>query len=246
MAVVRSASLPLEDPPSRPPARARALLAAAPAWTADGDALFAEGIPPEHVGVVERGVLAAIATLPAGRQVMVGLLGPGDVAGQAALTRVDPQTDRFLPEIRAFGTATVRLLDPEPLARSLVDPEVAAWLLDRTQRRTEAAERRLAAALSMPVEERVRSALRELASIRSTPALGGARRIAVPLTQDRIASMTGATRESVNRALRILRRTGEVTVDARRSYLIRSEPRDGSAPGHYDPLAGRSPEGGRS
>ena len=33
--------------------------------------------------------------------------------------------------------------------------------------------RLLAEALSMPVEERVRSALRELAAIRSTPALGG-------------------------------------------------------------------------
>ena len=58
--------------------------------------------------------------------------------------------------------------------------------------------------------------------------------------------MTGATRESVNRALGTLRRTGEVTVDARRSYLIRSEPRAGSAPGRYDPLAGTSPEGGCS
>jgi CRP/FNR family transcriptional regulator, cyclic AMP receptor protein len=246
MAVVRSASLPLDDQLVRPPARARALMAAARVWTADEDVLFAEGVLPEHVGVVERGVLAAIATLPAGRQVMVGLLGPGDVTGQAALTRGGPQTDRFLPEVRAFGQATVRLLDPEPLARSLVDPDVAAWLLERTHRRTEAAERRLAAALTMPVQERVRSALLELAAIRSTPALGGARRIEVPLTQDRIASMTGATRESVNRALGTLRRTGEVTVDARRSYLIRSKPHGGSAPGRYDPLTGRSPEGGRS
>jgi CRP-like cAMP-binding protein len=125
----------------------------------------------------------------------------------------------------------------------MVDGEVASWLLDRLERRTEAAERRLAEALSMPVEERVRSALRELAANRSAPALGGARRIEVPLTQDRIASMTGATRESVNRALRTLRRTGEVTVDGRRSYLIRSRPLARSAAGRYD---GRSPEAGSS
>jgi CRP/FNR family cyclic AMP-dependent transcriptional regulator len=243
MAVVRSASLPLEGAPPRPPGCVRALLAGAPAWTADEEVLFAEGILPEHVGVVEAGALAAIATLPAGRRVMVGLLGPGDVAGLAAMARAGSAIDCFLPEVRSFGTATVRLLDPETILRSMVDSEVASWLLDRMERRTEAAERRLAEALSMPVEERVRSALHELAAIRSAPALGGARRIEVPLTQDRIASMTGATRESVNRALRTLRPTGEVTVDGRRSYLIRGGPLARSAAGRYDC---RSPEAGGS
>src|SRR5437667_141138 len=104
-------------------------------------------------------------------------------------------------------STSLPLDDPPPVptrVRALLDAAPAA--------------RRAAAALSTPVEGRVRSALRELAAIRSTPAFGGTRRIEVPLTQDRIAWMTGATRESVNRALRVLRRTGEVTVDARHGH----------------------------
>jgi CRP-like cAMP-binding protein len=70
-------------------------------------------------------------------------------------------------------------------------------------------EQRLARTLGLPVAGRLLDLLRELASTFGRPAPGG-RRIDLPLRQEDLASMVGATRESVNRAMAALAADGHV------------------------------------
>jgi CRP-like cAMP-binding protein len=77
----------------------------------------------------------------------------------------------------------------------------------------------LARALTLPVIDRVRHALCDLAARFGSPAPGGLE-IMLPVSQDFLASMAGATRESVNRAIRELRRSGAVRIEDGRYVWI--------------------------
>jgi len=80
---------------------------------------------------------------------------------------------------------------------------------------------RSARQLCLGVTGRVLEALREVAD--ATGATGSPlRRIEVPLAQETLATMVGATRESVNRAIRALADAGLVRRDGRR-YSVAAE-----------------------
>jgi CRP-like cAMP-binding protein len=86
---------------------------------------------------------------------------------------------------------------------------LAVWLAASLGHRVQAMERTLMRLSSLPVKERVVDVLLEVA------ATHGERRpwgtiVGIPLSQDDIAALVGATRESVNRALRRLEEAGEV------------------------------------
>jgi len=53
---------------------------------ARGEAFCAEGAPAESLFLITRGVVKLVRSLDSGRDVIVELVGPGDVLGEAALT----------------------------------------------------------------------------------------------------------------------------------------------------------------
>jgi CRP/FNR family cyclic AMP-dependent transcriptional regulator len=94
------------------------------------------------------------------------------------------------------------------LARSLErDPWLAAWLAAALMARARAFERALARALVLPVRERLLDVLSELAGSHGVSTNDGIR-IPIPLSQEDLGALVGATRESVNRALRQLTASG--------------------------------------
>jgi CRP-like cAMP-binding protein len=72
---------------------------------------------------------------------------------------------------------------------------------------------------------RIAKRLLELAADHGTPVEGGAGgvRIELSLTQDELASWTGATRETVSRALRLMRRLGWVATEQRLITILDAE-----------------------
>ena len=83
------------------------------------------------------------------------------------------------------------------------------WLYAALARRTRTLQRALTRALSLPVRDRVLDALTELAALRGC-SLSSGLWVLVPLSQEDLGAMVGATRESVNRAIRQLVRDGAV------------------------------------
>ena len=160
--------------------------------------------------VVLEGVVAVSMVLPSGRTIGVALLGPAEIwsarEGEGGL-------ESF--RIEALCPSRLRGMALDTLLQVASAPEVATALIRALLRRAGNAERRYAALTTLPVEERVLSLLYHLAALRGVPCPRGVR-IQLDLSQDRVASLTGTTRESVNRALRTLQRRGVVRRDGLR------------------------------
>jgi CRP/FNR family transcriptional regulator, cyclic AMP receptor protein len=189
-----TASLPLPD--HDVPARIESLAATAPHWTGRGRVPAARVDTSAVLLLVEWGVALVSSVATSGRVVAAALLAPGDVwSGTAAApARVD-----------ALGPSSIALIDARAVAAAAAaDASCARWLADRYLRRAVAAERRAADIVTVPVEERVRRVLRELARAASTPIAGGRVRVDARVSQERLAWLAGTTRESANRAVRSL------------------------------------------
>jgi CRP-like cAMP-binding protein len=179
-----------------------------------GKILLHEGERSSCLWVLQSGAVTLATTAPSGRRATLAVLGPGAVLGEHGLVGplIDPrQRGRtMLPEISALIASTVQAI---PLSRlhSLMatDPYVACWLAAAMSWRAVQVERALARVLAFRVPQRVFGALQDLA-LELGEATPGSVRIGLPITQDLLASMAGATRESVNRAIAELEERGLV------------------------------------
>jgi CRP-like cAMP-binding protein len=214
--------LPLERRREPPPA-GLALVGTPGARTASvppGGVLAGLGRPLDGVVVVQSGLLAIVASSD-GRRGLLGVCAPGDVAGLELLdgARAAVAADR---EIRALASSRVVLVPPAEVARvASRDPSIALAVGEAGRRWAARLERALTRQLCLGVAGRVLEALREVAD--ATAASGSSfRRLEVALPQETMATMVGATRESVNRAIRALAEAGLVRRDGRR-YSVAAE-----------------------
>ena len=202
-----------------------------------GQVLLSEGQPPPAIYVLEAGALSLAVTQASGHRIVLGVLGPGDLFGEQALLDCTEANGRaggvgpLLPECRAMMASQVLDLNWRDVAdASSRDAELAAWLAASLARRVSDLHRSLARALSLRLPERTLDLLVALArnwGRSSGPGAG----IEVPLTQEDLATMLGATRESVNRAVRRLERTGAIRRSGR-SYVVLL---DGSVSANWSP-----------
>lgn len=135
---------------------------------------------------------------PAGRQLILGLCGPGDPIGAVAVydSRPYPATATTLVEtvcLRTGRNALFRLLETHPtLARGL--------LAGLSQRLGELV-RRLSEVAGDRVEARLARLFLDLAERHGQPATAGGLRIALPLSRQDLADLCGTTIETAVRVL---------------------------------------------
>jgi CRP/FNR family cyclic AMP-dependent transcriptional regulator len=161
------------------------------------DLIFTEGEAAEELYVVHSGRIAIANCSPDGRESVVALMEAGDLLGEMSL---------FLREGRS---AQARALEPTELLavpfaalRDVLEADPALlWdvvaLLARRLRSTDAA---LADSVFLDVTGRTAKRLLELA--------GGADEFVLPITQEELAGMVGASRERVNKAISAFIRLG--------------------------------------
>ena len=182
-----------------------------------GHVLVREGAAPTVVHLIERGLVTVGAGATNGHRATLALLGPGDVAGWP---RTEPGRDLVLPEARALTQASVVPVVVERLtALAARDRRVEAWLAERTERALLDAWWRLSVTLTLPLRGRLLELLRWVAAVHGR-SLDDDERVTPPLTQEDLAELAGATRETVNRALTELRREGLVR-RSRGGYAVR-------------------------
>jgi CRP/FNR family transcriptional regulator, cyclic AMP receptor protein len=187
-----------------------------------GRVLLPEGRRPHSLVVVISGAMSLTVTARDGRRAIVGLLGPGDVHGEPGLHR--SASDRIDPEVRTLSTTTLIWFSPHELHRAMVeDPSFGLWLIQALGRMVHDLQTRLAVTLALGVRDRSLAILQTLAGRWGRPSPMG-RVIDLPLSQEALAAMVGVSRESVNRALRDLRREGLVLRWGRRYVLPSREP----------------------
>lgn len=197
--------------------------AAARSWPA-GATLFHEGDDADHVVVLTSGLVKAVAVSDDGQTATLALRGPGQVLGE--LAAVDGGTrSASVVAIEAVEALSI----PVGVFREFLreQPGAALALLAGVADRLRDASRRQAEFGSLEATARVARMLAELGDSYGETVADGVRIDLV--SQDELASLCGASREAVARALRTLRsddvvRTGRRTVTIRDMDRLRCWP----------------------
>ena len=155
-----------------------------------GDVVFAEGSDPDRLCVVSSGRIAIAKRSIDGRESMVALMEHGDVFGEMGLFDGQGRS----AEARALEPSELVELHYAPLRQIYEGRPALLWgvvnLLAQRLRNTDSA---LADSVFLDVTGRTAKRLLELA--------GDADEFALPITQEELAGMVGASRERVNKAI---------------------------------------------
>jgi CRP/FNR family transcriptional regulator, cyclic AMP receptor protein len=181
----------------------------------NGAAVFTEGDRTSDVALVLTGRLRIVCATEAGGQVTLAIREPGDLVGE--LAAIDgPGTPRNASAI-AVGPTTARLIRAVEFTDFLVAHPTSSLALIRTLTgRLRDAERRRVEYGSIDATRRLARLLVELAG---PPDDRGRATIDGSHSQNELASLIGASRESVARALVRLRQL-ELVDTGRRSVVV--------------------------
>ena len=182
-----------------------------------GDILFHEGDPGDRVYIVTEGKIKLGRTSPDGRENLLGVLGPGETFGEVSLFDPGPRT----ATATAVTDATLLGLGHVDLQPWLTErPEVAKGLLQQVAHRLRRTNENMADLVFQDVPARVAKALLDLAARFGTPAPAVGIHVPHDLTQEELAQLVGASRETVNKALADFVSRGWIRLEARAVVLL--------------------------
>ena len=181
-----------------------------------GQVLFAEVEPGDRLFVVTAGKIKLGRTSADGRENLLAVLGPGEMFGELSLFDPGPRTATAtaVTDSRVLGLGHT---DLQPWLRSR--PEVATPLLQALAQRLRRTNESLADLVFSDVPGRVAKALLDLAKRFGVQADDGVH-VTHDLTQEELAQLVGASRETVNKALAEFQQRGWIRHEARAVVLL--------------------------
>jgi len=186
---------------------------------ARSEVILHAGAAGDDVVLVLSGRVRLVAYGAEEREVMLAIRGPGELIGEMAALGGQRRTASAI----ALDDVDAGLLTADEFRAFLGGhPDAALVLLRMLVRRLAEADRDRVALATQDSVGRVAKRLLELSSEHGTPSAGGTR-IELSITQDELARWTGATRETVSRALRLMRRLGWVSTDHRAITVLDAE-----------------------
>jgi CRP/FNR family cyclic AMP-dependent transcriptional regulator len=180
-----------------------------------GEHLFLEGQEGDRLYVVLDGKLKLTHAAADGRENLLSVLGPGEMFGELSLFDPRPRTS----SASAVTDATLAALAHDALRPWLLDhPEVSMHMLQALARRLRRANDAQADLVFTDVPGRVAKNLLDLADRFGRQERDGLH-VHHDLTQEELAQLVGASRETVNKALADFAARGWIQISAR-SVLI--------------------------
>ena len=182
---------------------------------AKGSILFKEGDDGEHLYVIIDGKLKLGTSSGDGRENLLSILGPGEMFGELSLFDPGPRTSTATP----VKDAKLLSLSHEKVIPWLKqNPEVSLQLLTRLSQRLRRTNEAVGDLVFSDVPGRVAKALIDLGDRfgKTTPE---GLLVNHDLTQEELAQLVGASRETVNKALADFAGRGWLKLDGR-SVLI--------------------------
>ena len=182
---------------------------AAPRHLTRGDVLFSQDDEPTELFVVVSGRIAIFNNAADGRESMVALMEPGDLFGEL------PLFDGLARSAgaRALESSDVVVIPYAPL-RELYNskPELLWRVVNLLAQRLRTTDEALADSVFLDVTGRTAKRLLELSS--------GDDEFSLPVTQEELAGMVGASRERVNKAISSFVRLGWIEQSDRRYRIL--------------------------
>jgi CRP/FNR family transcriptional regulator, cyclic AMP receptor protein len=180
-----------------------------------GSVIFVQGEKGNRCYAIATGTVKISSYTPDGREALLAVLGPGDVFGELAMF---DETTRSA-DATALDDADLLSFDQEAITSAARrHPEILTAILAVMARRLRRTSDRMQEVAFFDVTGRLASRLAELAEQHGTPRDNGTL-IGVAVSQEALASMVGATRESVNKALQSLIRRNLIARHGRR-YVV--------------------------
>ena len=171
--------------------------------------LFHQGDPSSSLFIVQEGRIAIATRSSDGRETVIAVLEDGGLFGELPLFDDAPR----VADARALIDTRVVELAYEPVRELLRTRPELLWVIVRLLvQRLRATDEALADAVFLDVPGRTAKRLLELAGDDDT--------FTLPVTQEELASMVGASRERVNKAISLFVRLGWLALDGRNHYRI--------------------------
>lgn len=177
-----------------------------------GDTLFVENDPSSELFVVAGGRLAIAKRSADGRESVIALMERGDLFGEMPLFDSQGRS----AEARALEPSEVIVI-PYGALRDIFEsrPELLWSVTELLTQRLRNLDEALADTMFLDVTGRTAKRLLELA--------GDALEFSLPITQEELAGMVGASRERVNKAIASFIRLGWIEQNERRYRIIDRE-----------------------
>ena len=199
------------------PEASSALIASmTPVEVSRGEVLFHEGEPGDRLYVIRSGKIKLGRRSNDGRENLLAILGPGEMFGELSLFDPGPRT--ATATVVADGSI-LELGHLELIAWLEANPTVAKHLLGALARRLRRTNEALADLVFSDDPGRVAKALLDL-STRFGETVDEGIRVAHDLTQEELAQLVGASRETVNKALADFAARGWVRREGRAIVLF--------------------------
>ncbi|MGH8795024.1 MAG: Crp/Fnr family transcriptional regulator [Stackebrandtia sp.] len=184
-----------------------------------GNTIFTESEPGDSLYIVLSGKVKLGRRSADGRQNLLAVMGPSDMIGELALFDPGPRTATAtaLTDVRAarLGKSSLR-----PWLNDR--PEIAEQLLRVIARRLRRTNDSMADLIFTDVPGRVAKQLLQMASRFGTRD-GGVLRVTHDLTQEELAQLVGASRETVNKALADFAGRGWLRLDGKSVIIMDPE-----------------------
>jgi len=173
-----------------------------------GDVLFEEGDDATELFIVESGRVAIANRSTDGRESVVALMTAGDLFGEMSMFDDMGRS----AQARALETSVVHAVPYAAITSELEeDPRLLWSVVELLARRLRNTDNALADAVFLDVTGRTAKRLLELA--------GDADEFTLPVTQEELAGLVGASRERVNKALASFIRLGWIEQRERKYHI---------------------------
>ncbi len=184
-----------------------------------GHVVFKEGDPGDRLFIVLEGKVKITRASADGRENLIALLGTGEMFGELSLFDPGPRT----ASVSAVTDSTLASLDHDDLRPLLLErPGVGVELLRALAQRLRRTNDAMADLVFTDVPGRVAKALLDLAAKFGVAEAEGTR-VRHDLTQEELAQLVGASRETVNKALSEFAHRGWLRIEGRSVLLIDTE-----------------------
>ena len=176
---------------------------------ARNEVLFRRGDTASELFGIVKGRIAILTSSPDGRESLVAVLDEGSLFGELGLFDDGPRS----ADARALEETDVLVLGYEPVRNAIDAHPTLLWVIVRLlARRLRNTDDSLADAVFLDVPARTAKRLLEIA--------GDQDQFRLPMTQEDLAGLVGASRERVNKALSLFTRLGWIEVEGRNRYRI--------------------------
>jgi CRP/FNR family transcriptional regulator, cyclic AMP receptor protein len=173
------------------------------------EVLFRQGDASTCLYVVAEGRIAIATQAGDGRETVIAVLEQGGLFGELSLFDDAPR----MADARALVETTVVEVAHEPVREVLQSRPQLLWVIVRLLvQRLRATDEALAELVFLDVPARTAKRLLDLS--------GGADGFTLPVTQEELAAMVGASRERVNKAISLFVRLDWLALEGRNHYRI--------------------------